>query len=519
MNDFNQENLEASILSLMTKSVDNIRKVVNRGIRDNHFIYCKDNGSTRFYLGIFKLILMHHSKYMATVNDEIFKSEIAKRPYPNHILSGLNQAWMHIQSIPVDESQLDYFIDILINNAVDHQIINIPNEILKWRQENTSPIKALESLEEYIHDIRANVSSDSQQSKAIDVVSDIEYLKDFYKKGKERIGLGGGIKIGIPEIDIQTQGFQPGQLVVILGEAGGGKSITMLNMAINAHSLGKNVLFFSWEMPLWQCVARFMACKQQIPYSTLKNFALTEPEEEDFFNYVDSLSQDTNNGYFIFIDQPDNCTMDEIDYQYRQLKAAGRPPDVIFVDYLGNMGITSSDGKFRDWEIESMVVPKLRAFGRRHGIPIVTAQQVNKEGIKALKKKKEEGKFNELGISSDQMAGTRKTMDYADYVFGISQQRDREMGNCWMWFYMVKGRDMFFEPFNVLFRPEYCSLTPIDMERDLRLAIWGNSEDNEDSDALFSHLRNSANETETIIDFDDDIDTQDTSEDSFDYDG
>ncbi len=476
-----QEELEIGVLSLILNSIDNLRKSITCGLTYEHFIYTERDSTRKYYRKIFQIIVMYYQKYGSLLTEEIFQNEIGKKKYSTIMLANFQSSWMKIKIANYQEEQLDYFIDELTNNAIKNKLLDIPEKLRNLTDPNIKPIKIAEEIREYIYSSISNLIVDGQKTKVLDIASSPEKVIELYHKEKNDYEKVGGVKVGIPEIDNQINGFRGGQLTVVMGSTGAGKSMTLLNMAVNAHNQGNNVLFFSSEMPLWQCIARYMACKKREEYSKYKNFWLSKEEEAELLRYLKEI-ESMNDSYFIFVDQPDFPTVAEIESNCKQLISAGKKPNVIFVDYLGNMGITESAYGMKGHEIVSLVTVQLRQLSRKYEVPIITAQQINREGSKENRKKRESKNvnFEKIVAEPDQIADGYRTAMYADYMIGINPQFDEESGLSFMWFSKIKGRDIEFKPFPMAYYPECALLLPIAKENELLNYLW--EKDNKDDD-------------------------------------
>ena len=69
----------------------------------------------------------------------------------------------------------------------------------------------------------------------------------------------GGLMTGFGEFDLMTGGLQPGQLIVLGGRPGMGKSAIALNMAQNICEAGGAALFVSLEMPRLDLTVRMLS--------------------------------------------------------------------------------------------------------------------------------------------------------------------------------------------------------------------------------------------------------------------
>ena len=97
-------------------------------------------------------------------------------------------------------------------------------------------------------------------------------------------------------------------------------------------------------------------------------------------------------------------------------------------------------------------------MAKRYNIPIITAQQINRETIRDSRKSKENNKF----MSYDQAAasGGQNLMHLCTYA--IAMEPNREKGYCIL--HPVKMRDAFFHPFPVAMDPEYNKVREMDKE-------------------------------------------------------
>jgi replicative DNA helicase len=101
-------------------------------------------------------------------------------------------------------------------------------------------------------------------------------------------------------------------------------------------------------------------------------------------------------------------------------------PDLLVVDYIGNMTIRNAPQNAKDYELQSKAVQELFKMAKRYNIPIITAQQINREAIRDARKAKEANKF----MSYDQAAvsGGQVLMHLCTYA--IAMEPNKEQGYC-----------------------------------------------------------------------------------------
>jgi replicative DNA helicase len=182
-----------------------------------------------------------------------------------------------------------------------------------------------------------------------------------------------GFKIGYPSIDNATNGFRPGEMLVVVSGFAEGKSTLLLNIGYNVFMAGKNVVYFTLEMPYTQIVRRFDSLCTGIPYSVLKSGNIDDNRKKDIMSLVSSIEKRPN--HFYVIDAPD-CTPSFIDLK---LSVLGFKPDLIIIDYLS---LIRSEISYKSlWESLNTITVQVRNIARKYGSVIVTAAQVRRDAI------------------------------------------------------------------------------------------------------------------------------------------
>ena len=151
-------------------------------------------------------------------------------------------------------------------------------------------------------------------------------------------------------------------------------------------------------------------------------------------------------------------TPEYIDSRIRDLIATKGKPDLLVVDYIGNMTIRNPTGITKDWELQSKAISQLFIMAKRYNIPIITAQQINRETIRDSRKQKEANKF----MSYDQAAasGGQNLMHLCTYA--IAMEPNREEGYCVL--HPVKMRDAWFHPFPIRMNPDYNKVEELSLQ-------------------------------------------------------
>jgi hypothetical protein len=218
---------------------------------------------------------------------------------------------------------------------------------------------------------------------------------------------------------------------------------------------GKKVLYMSFEMNSWLCLLRHISLSFEIPYSQLKDNNIS-PDELRVI--LDGLNSSKEGPYFEYDVNMEDPTPEYIDSRIRDLIATKGKPDLLVVDYIGNMTIRNPTGITKDWELQSKAISQLFIMAKRYNIPIITAQQINRETIRDSRKQKEANKF----MSYDQAAasGGQNLMHLCTYA--IAMEPNREEGYCVL--HPVKMRDAWFHPFPIRMNPDYNKVEELSLQ-------------------------------------------------------
>lgn len=215
------------------------------------------------------------------------------------------------------------------------------------------------------------------------VATSLDELFDEYKEIEANPEKAYGIRTGFSIIDEETLGMHPGECWLISGRTGAGKSVFLLNVAVNAYRAGKNVMIFSLEMPFDQYLKRFIASYCGLSYKKLRGGQLNKEEKRLFEEAIEEIktnrADDGHDLHMVDIPQANAFTIQsEIN---RVISQHDYMPDVIVVDYLGIMRSVRQGQA--DWQEQGYACEELRKLARELNIPTITASQLNRDKQKS----------------------------------------------------------------------------------------------------------------------------------------
>ena len=267
--------------------------------------------------------------------------------------------------------------------------------------QDTDPERALQVMQRMISDaaaIRSPHDFSDLQIEADKVYR--QYLEDKYSEGN------GGITLGWPTLDRITLGAQGGDVIVVVGRPGTGKSYTILNMAQAAWNTGHSSLFVSMEMTLPQITKRWISINTGLNPDYIRKGQLSTWGEDVFRCSIQNID---NKPPVNFLAGNFSKTVEDIQEAVRHMD-----PDVIYVDaaYLLGTRMQFSNNKAR-WEKTTEIIQGLKSVALATNKPVVITVQFNRD-VK--------GKFKkELDLTS--IAGADAIPQIASIVIGMQRAK------------------------------------------------------------------------------------------------
>jgi replicative DNA helicase len=312
----------------------------------------------------------------------------------------------------------------------------------------------VEKANEALAEIDNNIM-DGRQS--IDFADSSDYFQDEYAKRRDHPELYRGIMCGVDAIDKRTFGWLPGQMIVLLAPSSGGKSVQLLNWAHKAFQQGKNVLYFSFEMDAYECLTRHLSLNFKTSYAAIKGVMM---ETEEFESIVKKLTEFKDGPYFEYDVNMENPTAEYVDAKIRELINTKGKPDIVVVDYIGIMQSAKAGKDAKEWEQQAEVVKRLKILAKRYQLPILTAQQINRDAMREQRKMKESGKAAQF--HQDAVAGTGKLIHFAHFAIGLEPDKENGMAT----YHPIKMRDAWFPPVGVRWNADQHLITPLTEDED-----------------------------------------------------
>ena len=232
-------------------------------------------------------------------------------------------------------------------------------------------------LNEIISDInlmlQENTVSVGQKAKVISSVAGnvIDTLYEAVQRGTNMTGISTGWKY----LDKYIGGWNKGNMVVIAGRPGSGKTAIALSLAIDSCRLAK-VLFISLEMSKEELAKRYLSFIANVENYKIRSARLTETDLKQITENLYGMNMD------FFLDDGSNSDINDIVAKIK-LHKAKHGLDIVFIDY---MQLIKSHQKVREQEI-AHISRTLKLLAKELGITVIALAQLSRETEKRAEKK------------------------------------------------------------------------------------------------------------------------------------
>lgn len=197
-------------------------------------------------------------------------------------------------------------------------------------------------------------------------------------------------------------GFGPGDLAIVFGNPGGGKSWTMVAIAAHAVQLGYKVNYYTLELGEDYVGKRFDC------YFT--GYSIDEVNKHR--KEVEAVVNNLKGKLIVKEYAPKTASVNTIKAHIQKSIDMGHKPDLVIIDYVDYLKAPSKN-RFseRKDEIDDVFIAT-KGLAKELKIPVLTPSQVNRMGAK------------DSVIEGDKAAGSYDKMMVADICLSLSRQKE-----------------------------------------------------------------------------------------------
>jgi replicative DNA helicase len=300
--------------------------------------------------------------------DIVTLTDYLRRTNELESIGGLSYLSSLASGVPTS-ANIKYHAKIVREKALLRSLIQTATHIAsRVYEDSLDADEMVDYAEKMIFDI-ADKRTKTSFSSLKDVIKDtFKMIEHLYDK-KEAIT---GVPSGFKDIDELTSGFQSGDLIIIGGRPGMGKTAFALNIAQHVGiDLKEPVAVFSLEMSKEQLALRMLCAESMVDSSRVRKGFISKQDWPRLTNAAGRLAESP-----IFIDDSSAITVLEVRAKARRLKMERGALSLVVVDYLQLM---RSRGNFERREQEiSEISRSLKALAKELRVPVVALSQLNR---------------------------------------------------------------------------------------------------------------------------------------------
>ncbi len=261
-----------------------------------------------------------------------------------------------------------YYSKIIQNKSVLRSLIKTAGNISDMAYGEADKVERIvDQAEQLIFDI-----SSGNDKGDILPIGEI-FLGSYQELVENSQNQGGitGLNTGFDELNRRTGGFHGGELILIAGRPGMGKSSFAVNIAEHVSIKDKKtVAIFNLEMPKEQIVNRILCSQAMVNSNKIRTGDISGEDWEKIGAIVDRVAVAP-----LYIDDTASITVSEIRAKCRRLKQT-KNLELIVIDYLQLM---ESSGRADNRQQEIAAISRsLKILAKELNIPVIALSQLSR---------------------------------------------------------------------------------------------------------------------------------------------
>jgi replicative DNA helicase len=203
------------------------------------------------------------------------------------------------------------------------------------------------------------------------VVDLIDRVNELAENGAEDVT---GVRTGFYDLDKQTAGLQPGDLIILAARPSMGKTAFVVNIGENvAINEGLPVVIYSMEMGAAQLALRMVGSVGRIDQSRLRLGRLNDDEWGRLSEAVDKLGK-----AHIYIDESPGLSPSEVRARARRQARISGQLGLIIIDYLQLMSGNGGGNEENRATVIGEISRGLKALAKELKCPVIALSQLNR---------------------------------------------------------------------------------------------------------------------------------------------
>ena len=392
------------------KVIANLLKPTNKVLDNNEFIaQVFDVLSPDFFESdanqfIISKIIDYYKKYLKPPTHDFFRVEIATLDDMTResVIENLKEIHKYMSGAPDLDYVREQFLEFCQNQNMKHAILESVDLI---------KIKDYEAIKKLVDDALKFGKSRRDIGHVYEDMIEDRLIKNPRTKM---------MPTEWPVInEITDGGIGAGDLLILVGAAGSGKSWALTSIGHHALKIGKNVLHFTLELNENYAAIRYDSKMTGIPSQNLK-YHINDVK----MKILSEIKGKLRIKYY----PTKSVGVSALKTHINRLMSFGFEPDLIIVDYADILRSDSAQAiKGGSYFEAGGIYEDLRGMAGEFQVPVATASQAQR------------GAANEDIITGDQVAESYKKIMTGDIVISIARKIEDKLANTARW-HVIKNR-------------------------------------------------------------------------------
>ncbi|MBE5835349.1 MAG: replicative DNA helicase [Butyrivibrio sp.] len=273
-----------------------------------------------------------------------------------------------VRAVPTS-ANVKYYAQIVAEKSTLRRLIHVSEDTIN------SCYTEADNMEALLNDVEKRVFQLTQNRNVGEFVPISQVVMNSLnkiEKASKQKGSVTGLPTGFTDLDYDTAGFQPSDLILIAARPSMGKTAFVLNIAqYMAFHRDETVAIFSLEMSKEQLVNRLLAMESHVDSQHIRTGNMSDMDWEKLIESADLIG-----GSNLIIDDTPGISIQELRSKCRKYKMEHNLK-IIMIDYLQLMSGNGRASDSRQQEI-SDISRSLKALARELNVPVVALSQLSR---------------------------------------------------------------------------------------------------------------------------------------------
>lgn len=339
---------------LLNDALDEIMDVIQAG----HFY-------SEAHQKIFNAILRLHDNGVRGIDAVTLAEELNNHGELDEV-GGVGYLMEVLECVP-HAAHVKYYAGIVRDKWIQRSLTYVCTDVLRQCYEG------VEDTEEILQQAEQGIFRILEQQETTTRLGIADILHDTFDRIDSRLAKGGsisGLGTGFVDLDKQTNGFQPAELIILAARPSMGKTALVCNISEAVADADTPVLIFSLEQSKLEIAERFLCLHARLDGHRMRKGDLDEAERHALLQASDELSRMP-----LFIDDQPGRTIAQIGAIARRLKRRNNI-GMIIIDYL--QLIEPEDKRAPREQQIAQITRRLKYIAKELSLPLMALAQLNR---------------------------------------------------------------------------------------------------------------------------------------------